>query len=168
MVSLSYEYIAGFLDGEGSIGIHRDRQRNKYGGFRYKLVVTLTNTNRKVLELIQNKIGGKIYELSSNRKTTQKPRYVLQLRRKEAEETLKKLLPFLIVKKQQALLALEYRKLVKPRKETIRHGPDGKFISTLSKETLKKEEELYKMMLVLNGGWRCGKKKKVMEKMGYI
>jgi len=56
---VSYEYIAGFVDGEGFINIQK-KSPNSKSGSPYWLIVCIANTNKQVLDEIQKIIGGKV------------------------------------------------------------------------------------------------------------
>lgn len=96
-------YIAGFFDGEGSISILRT-----YHGKYDVLRVNLTNTHRPVLLWIQGAVGGLLGEKIDRYRV--KRCWVLSFVSKQAEDFLKMLLPWLIIKKESALAALKYRK----------------------------------------------------------
>ena len=88
-------YIAGFLDGEGCICAS-----NSY------LAVTLTNINREPLELAERLFGGTIYE-QAPRDSRHKLLFRWQVNGQEAAGVLRYLLPYLIVKRKQALLGIK-------------------------------------------------------------
>lgn len=92
----SYEYIAGFIDGEGHIRLSRRKNKHYISG-----VIGITNTNKAILESIQSVIGGKI-EYNKPAKAHWKPGYVLKITGKKVLEVLDKVYPYLIIKKQQA------------------------------------------------------------------
>lgn len=92
---LSLEYVAGFFDGEGCISVHR--------GNGIYLFCSISQNSKEVLEEIQQVIGGKIYEaLNRYNRTT----YKIHWNGLAATAMLLEILPFLIVKKAQADLAL--------------------------------------------------------------
>jgi len=94
-------YIAGMLDGEGSIHI----SRYKPPRYSYTIRVQISNTNLEALELIQSWVGGRIQ--ASNRKT--KPVYHLIFSSKES--ILDLLIPVsqhLVIKFDQALLMIDF------------------------------------------------------------
>jgi hypothetical protein len=54
-------YIAGFLDGEGYMGLIRVNAKNKKGSispYYYYPVVKVLNTNKEVIDFIEEKLGG--------------------------------------------------------------------------------------------------------------
>lgn len=98
MEVLSPEYVAGFIDGEGSFGIYRDKG-NK--GFRHR--ISISNTHRPCLELIQKKYGG---SLNTKKKMISGiPHYCHELHvraEKQMKALLQDIAPFLVVRKEQA------------------------------------------------------------------
>ena len=52
---INYAYLAGFIDGEGTIGIRYHRDKRLHKGFTIDAQVYITNSNRAILEIIQKK-----------------------------------------------------------------------------------------------------------------
>ena len=103
-------YIAGLVDGEGSICIHRDAS-NKKRYVKYNLLVNVSNTDPRPLRLIQGLFGGSFF--LTNRTVSREgklPCWGINVSGPKAENLLRKILPYLIIKKEQAVLALEFRK----------------------------------------------------------
>lgn len=109
---ISWEYIAGFFDGEGCLSI-----KNRYKGIGY-WTLGMTQKNIEVLETIQEFLGGgHIYKKSDCDCWS----YELY-KQQHVRSILEKLLPYLIVKYDKALEVIQYiRKhetgLRKPRGE---------------------------------------------------
>lgn len=99
-------YIAGMLDGEGCIYL-KPVKANSKRNFTYDLTVNIYNTNKESLIFISSLIGGYIY-LNQKPVKKYKPCYRLVLHGKKAGELLTVVLPYLIIKKAQAILALEF------------------------------------------------------------
>ena len=100
MEVLSSEYVAGFIDGEGSFGIYREKGGD---GFRHR--ISISNTYRPCLELIQKKYGGCLSSKQKLIKGVPHYCYELHVRAKDQMKTLlKDVMPFLVVRKQQALV----------------------------------------------------------------
>jgi hypothetical protein len=93
---LSLEYIAGFFDGEGCIGVYRDTK-----GYT-KLLVTIGQKSETPLLLIRECLGGK---LSKPQSMTV---HQLVWTNFAAGEMLEQIVPFLVLKKAQAELAIEF------------------------------------------------------------
>lgn len=100
---MSIEYAAGLLDSEGSIVISLNKKKNDHS-----LMVHITNTNDIPLNKGKNKWGGTVH-LKTNNKLKRKPCFVWVLQGKTAENFLLSVLPFLRIKKEQALLAIEFQ-----------------------------------------------------------
>jgi hypothetical protein len=102
------EYIGGFFDGEGSITISKGVSKHT----QYALMVEIANTNKNILEWIQNKVGGKICGEPSNipNKNTV---YILRFGYNYASEFLKLVLPYIKIKRERALLGIEYQERTK-------------------------------------------------------
>lgn len=96
---LTAEYLAGFIDGEGCIGI----RSNQLGV--YSVRVAITNTFLPTLQAIQAEFGGKIYPRRSSRT---KQQYALTWSNKEEIfNLLTSISPYVISKKPEIDLVLE-------------------------------------------------------------
>ena len=89
-------YIAGFIDGEGCI------QANSSG----RLVVQVGNTVKAPLQLIQDIFGGSVRLYARDKKEEHKPVYRYAIGSLPAIKMLTMLLPYLIVKREQAVLGI--------------------------------------------------------------
>lgn len=90
-------YLAGFFDGEGSI----------YA--RNGLQVSVTQINRVPLLLLQSEFGGRV---TPARTTGSQSEWRIYGR--PAADALRAMFPYLIVKSEQAKLALQYADLIRP------------------------------------------------------
>lgn len=109
---LSLEYIAGFVDGEGCINIYKRKHTSTTRGYAYSLDIEISNTNKEIIELIHSTLGvGHITEVKNNEKNKNwRNGYLLRMSCKDAGIVIKKLLPYLVLKKPQAELALKFQK----------------------------------------------------------
>ncbi len=99
-------YLAGFIDGEGSIGI------DNHGGVRTPSVrITITNTDINVLEEIKELWGG---ALSTRRIRVPgwKASSDLLIGAKTAVNLLKEIQPYLRIKKEQCEVAFKFQETV--------------------------------------------------------
>lgn len=98
-------YLAGIIDGEGCIHILKQRK----GKFvYYTLFMQVANTDPKLMLWIQEIFGGNVRPRKlcrSNKRNVWQ--WVLAAR--QAEEVLRLVIPFLVVKKDQAELSLQFR-----------------------------------------------------------
>jgi len=108
-MKISDKYLAGFLDGEGCISIHRHKKiRDKYK--QCDLRVEIVNCYLLVIREIAKRLKTKFI-----RKTRQNPNwkilYRISIPGNKAMQILKRLLPYLIVKRKQAKLAIDFQKM---------------------------------------------------------
>lgn len=96
---LDLAYMAGFLDGEGSISIYRRGQTNTF-----VLSVKVAQKDRRPLELFRSEFGGYI----TRGKISGVHYWGISC--KAASSALSELLPFLIVKKEEALIGIEFQR----------------------------------------------------------
>ena len=88
-------YIAGIIDGEGTIGIHKDSRRS---WVLYQPRVSIANSNRELLEWIKTKacVNCHIHRIE------------LDINNYDVKPLLIAVIPYLHIKKKQATLMLEF------------------------------------------------------------
>ena len=100
-------FIAGVFEGEGSISVCNLSEKSWNKRTDYALKVRISNTDRPLLDWIVANYGGKIHKATTiNNKIV----WCWSVHSKQAERFLQTMMPYLICKKQRALLALEFRK----------------------------------------------------------
>lgn len=99
---LSNEYIAGLFDGEGCV--HIARTKRGYGIYYY-IHVSIANSDKNVLELVQQQFGGRI---SANIAQTNWPVWKWEAQVDQALPFLQTITPLTIIKRDQMELALEF------------------------------------------------------------
>jgi len=105
-------YVAGFFDGEGSIYLCH--------GSNYFLCATLTNTRYDVLKQISERFGGQISKSPNpDKKYTRKQLYRLRWYSNQAKSFLELIWPYLIIKRDKAILAIEFQSRMVNGKLTI-------------------------------------------------
>src|SRR6266481_3773361 len=100
---LIMSYVAGLIDGDGSISLIRE---NRTSGAKYYPCVQLSNVFEGMIEFLHQTFGGskKIKSRQSHAKKTQ---YVWNVRGLDScLKVLEKVTPFLILKKKQGNLLL--------------------------------------------------------------
>lgn len=122
-MKITDQYLAGFFDGEGCIMIHHHEARGVRG--RHITVnVTLTNNNQELLLLVQRSFEGSMSSYKN------KHRYIHRLSWTNKDNIrclLEKILPYLILKRDHALLMLEYIKQRPPQKRATLTPKDISF-----------------------------------------
>ena len=107
MNKITKQYIAGFFDGEGSIGIYSRKDRYNGACLRTQLTQNKTKESFSILSFLKNKYGG---NLSEQKTSLNGIKYNWQLNPKGVKKFLEDIEPYLICKKSQAKLALYWLK----------------------------------------------------------
>ncbi len=102
---IDWARLAAFIDGEGTIHIASNGQVPKHLGLK----VAISNTDPRLLAWLKERFGGSVSFLKS-RSDKWKDAYVWTASSAHAEEILKKCKKYLIIKGEQANLALAFRK----------------------------------------------------------
>ena len=107
-----YAYTAGFVDGEGYIGMVKRYDKTGKEPFYVVPVVKIANTDYEVLYFLKKEYGGYIGKERTDKKAkNSKPSRMWELRnRKSVEEFLVKITPYLIIKKERADIVLSFIK----------------------------------------------------------
>lgn len=144
-------YWAGFIDGEGSISITRNivKKRSDNPEVRhnpsYYLRLTVYNTNKDILTDMQKFFGCGKVTMQTIQTTTHKAVWYWNTTTRQAYQVLKRIQPFLKLKKPQAELGIYFCET----KKNHQHGWRG-----LSITEAKFREDCYRKMVELNGSAR--------------
>jgi hypothetical protein len=134
-------YIAGIFDGEGTITINRTKQE-QYHNWSYTPNCFVTNTNEELLHWLRNSTRvGRISESDRYRKENHKRAYRWKLYTKEVRQLLEAIQPFLVIKKRQAEIILEFL-------PTMRYNANQ--FHPYTEQELEKKLELYYEIANLN------------------
>lgn len=136
-------YIAGVIDGEGSISIIK--ASTKYN-FSYQLRLIVTNTDYRMLKWLKDTIGyGNVAE---RKRSKYKPNwsnvYVYAITANKAKDLLKAVYPYLVIKREQADIAIEFTKTILAQKNNI-YGCEG-----MKAEILQKRQDFKSRINFLN------------------
>lgn len=101
---LSYEYIAGFLDCDGTVVVVRAK-RDGNQGYRYYGKICFYSQNIQVLEDIKETIGGSVAKPVIDV-------FQLQVGPRDTVAALKVLVPHLRIKREQALVVLKLHEMI--------------------------------------------------------
>jgi hypothetical protein len=107
-------YMAGLVDGEGCIALFEYWHKNPKaidprGYLRHKAVISVVNTNRAMLDWVAENFGGRVRQ-NTYRAPPCKQCYTWEVAHRHAAEVIEAIQPYLIAKKEQANLFLEFRK----------------------------------------------------------
>jgi len=106
---LDWARLAAFIDGEGTIAIKNLRTKS---GRYSQLIVAIANTDPRLPMWCRENFGGLLYACDSNANKSAKWRrsYRWITHSAQAETIIKNCLPYFLLKKEQAEIALAYRK----------------------------------------------------------
>jgi hypothetical protein len=133
-------YLAGIIDGEGSIMLWKSEISPKKRG-QFNLRVNVSTTDKCLMNWLYENFGGTIYELnapSRKNKPHWKQQYIWQVNRPDILKFLKNIYPFLVIKKERCEVAIRFRETFEKRERN------------LSKETYDLRLNLYLQMKHLN------------------
>jgi hypothetical protein len=108
-------FVAGVLDCDGSIWISNSANGKRR---KYTLRVSVSNTRYPLVGWFADTFGGKVYEYAK-RNDTCKNEYRWQVGGQSALPVLNAALPYLVIKREQALIALEFLSTVSTTKLPI-------------------------------------------------
>lgn len=104
-------YFAGLFDGEGCVRINR-RQRGKY--IEHIQFYTLSQKDGRIIDWIVRNYGGFVHYGKSSE--YRKPVFTWIVTNKKGREIMKRILPFLIYKKDQVEKTLQFNSLTNRKK----------------------------------------------------
>ncbi len=122
---ISVEYIAGFFDGEGCIGIYYSsagrRRKDGTKSAVYRLSVSLGQTDPAVIRHLKDQFGGTVSFYERSKKNPNRlDAWYWYITSKRAGDFLRAIEPYVIGKRQQLLLALEFQNQKLPAGEAHR------------------------------------------------
>ena len=139
-------YLAGVVDGEGCIGIRKTKRTGTWKSTRYAAIVTVGSTSRDLIEDLVTafRVGCVTYRFPTK---TKRSCYVWTVSSVGARHVLRLLRPYLIVKREQAAVLLEFIDNFDSFKGA-RPGKKGGLL--VSAEELARRERLYQQLRTLN------------------
>ena len=128
MSKLTASYLAGFIDGEGYLGLH-PAIRGKNGRTSYSAELKIASTDQFIIVWMQKSFGGIIYEKKPNN-PKHKDSLNWTLQGKNLKPFLQKIHPYLRLKKKQCELLLRKIKL----QESVMRNIPNPNISRINKQ----------------------------------
>lgn len=105
-----WAYAAGIIDGEGSIYIRGERAASTKGRHHQQLYLSVRGTDAKLGEWLKAQFGGFLYwPKMGGWKPQWKPCWMWTTSANRAEQLLRRTMPYLVIKRPQALIALRFR-----------------------------------------------------------
>lgn len=145
-------WMAGFLDGDGSIYIGRQVRKNRPSP-AYRVYVLVSNTNREVIEFFRDAYGGRLYNVHERRKDKRGKKWAdawdWNCPQAQAHKILEDVLPYLKLKRPRAEVCLEFLRNKKAFARKRREGQQGGS-APLSEDEIAFRERLYWQSRELN------------------
>jgi len=144
-------YLAGIVDGEGSLCIYRvnPAKYNRYQNPNFRSVLNISNTRKELFDWIEEHFGNlnhsKKHRRSIFKKNSVHERWIYEwvIQGHRLVDICSQLLPYLVLKKRQAELIIEFRKTYEIQKGFGAHTP-------LSPEIIAQREDIRVEMTRLN------------------
>lgn len=137
MELMKIAWAAGFVDGEGYIGITRAKAKR---GIYYRVDVQAAQIHEEPIRLLQSIFGGNVRHVKNHKRGY----WYWRTFGPTAIKTATILLPFLVVKKRQAQLVVEFQ-------FTERRNGDGKWKS-VPEDIRRQRAAMFAACCELNGG----------------
>lgn len=139
-------YLAGVIDGEGCIAIRKSKRTGSCKSTRYAAAVTVGNTSRVLIEQLVGTFGVGCVTYRYPTKT-KRACYLWSLSSRGARDVLRAVQPYLIVKREQAAVLLEFIDNFDSFKGARPGKKGGQLVSP---EELARREHLYQQIRTLN------------------
>lgn len=115
LATYEFPYLAGFFDGEGSTQIRRLKQKTRRAQFGFVVSASIASTDQFPILGIRNQFGGSICH-TQPRNENSKSVYVWTIYGEKACNFLNSILPWLIIKRERAIMAIEFQSLMRKPK----------------------------------------------------
>jgi len=139
-------YLGGVIDGEGSIGIRKTKKAGPFKSTRYSAILTVGNTSRLLIEqlLAAFGVGCVTYRYPTK---TKRACYLWSVSSLGARHVLQMVRPYLIVKREQAAVLLEFVDDFDSFKGSRPGKKGGQLVSS---DELARRERLYQQLRSLS------------------
>lgn len=142
---ITLAYLAGIIDGEAYVGVKKSTRKDSVSPI-YTERIQVRMVNETAISLLAYYLGGKYYK--EKPPLGRKPLFCWQLSNIQACEALESVLPYLRVKKDQALNVLRMRESKEDPRARLRGGPAGR---PMPVEVIEERELIYRRAKELNG-----------------
>ncbi len=112
LTDIEASWLACAVDGEGTIGIWRERRPKNRSGYRYRPVVQVCNTNWDFAATVKKLVDGYAYADTPKRDSGHKKLYRVNVSRRAVPNTIEQIMPYLIIKPRQAKIVLQFCRAV--------------------------------------------------------
>ncbi len=140
-------YLAGLVDGEGYVGIKKQKPRPDTINALYHERIQIRMVEEKAIKLFKQTFGGNYYRETDHSKYSKKPLYCYQATDRLAAKIIKILLPYLLIKNRQAKLILKLRES-KENPESHKRGSPAK--RPMNPKIVTYRESLYQQIKTIH------------------
>ena len=137
MNDIEKAYLAGLVDGEGSIGLYLKNHRTDFS-----LRLAVYNTDDTLMAWLQIHIGGLVHKVGRRHNPKHRQEYCWYLSSTSACETLKLILPYLVIKRAKAEIAIDAWEHRQPTPRELRRKPMSQAIVDLRQRYINSFREL--------------------------
>ena len=113
MQEIDKAWIAGIIDGEGSIFVMKQKRKDRERDINYILRVSVQSTDPFMTTELQKHFPGAEFKVQGDKREECSDTMKWQLNGKRATVFLREILPYMRVKHQQAKLAIEFQETTK-------------------------------------------------------
>ncbi len=158
MSKLTAAYLAGLIDGEGSIEIRKIKNEHSNGGVYYRPRIRVAVVDKYIIQWLKDSFGGYIYvQRNSEKHNNWKDAYCwVVANQKLVGGILEKIYPYLRIKKESAIILKRFLKTFGKSSYKFINGESaipqyqGLGYRVITKNALKTKEELYKALKLKN------------------
>ena len=112
-------YLAGIIDGEGTIHMAVARDRSRDSRHTWRVMLSIANTDEALMKWIQARFGGKYYLREPRQNSAHKRVFRWVRARWDSLGILTAVLPYLVVKRRQANIALTFYQRLEVYRDTV-------------------------------------------------
>jgi len=106
-------WLAGIIDGEGTISIYKEQRPANKSGYRYYSVVEISNSNEGIINRLSAILPDSAVKMRANKpKPNHKQVWKLKITRRWTKPVLTTILPYLVGKRKQAEVVLAFQRAV--------------------------------------------------------
>ena len=122
---LRWAWLAGFWDGEGTIGIIREKRSANKSGYRYTCYMSIANTSLESMKAVADMLSISLDQIKLDNQAhlskhpLHKPCYKITVRGRRVLLPIIKMLPYLVVKKRQAQVVIDLASCIEPRENYL-------------------------------------------------
>ena len=114
LTDIQIGWLAGAIDADGTITINKCKPRRKHRTIRYRPAIYLCNTCEEFVKHAKQitKAGNIVSQMPKSTELGKKRKFVWIVQDNIAVQIIKKIFPYLIVKKKQAEVVIKFSKIV--------------------------------------------------------